>query len=210
MRREHAVRVEFIVHIITHRRASRRTFYSRKIVLRFNFEVSHRVANNSRYCLFNFFSCSCKIRTRPSNHVINNVVIKWISHDIIDKKICSALFQSTSSINNAATLRNNCHSYERLSYLWLSIGYSRESIQVSAALEILASGSPHGSQFARVFSLRVSSRHFIHGRYAPQNTVPVSFRSTFRESAHVDSHPAKNRRRGARCIVTSSRRCRQE
>lgn len=43
VRREHAVRVEFIVHIITHRRATRRTFHSRKIVLRFNFRAELRI-----------------------------------------------------------------------------------------------------------------------------------------------------------------------
>lgn len=40
--------------------------------------------------------------------------------------------------------------------------------------------------------------------HTPPQNLPLTFRSTLRESAHVDPHLAENRRRGAWCIVTSS------
>lgn len=137
----HVARVEFIVHIITHRRASRRTFYSRKIVSRFNSETrSRRYEPNNSSRLFNCFLTwrRRKIMLRIMRDY-TAVITKLSYHRRRKMRLHKRIvcIKSTSSVNNSATIENNCHSHGRFSYPRLSIGYSCESIQ--RTLEILAS-----------------------------------------------------------------------
>lgn len=181
---------------------------ARKILSRFNFETPHRIRAEiiPSYCLFHFFSCSRKIHT----WIIARLT--WLSRiprDTVDEKCVAHCLYSVHWLDKQR---------KRLSEIIATLmGESRirdyrsdtlaKVFKYQRTLEILASGSPHGTQFARAFSLRVSSLDTLYTADTPLETSRFPSALLFARVRTWVRIPAENRRRGARCIVTSSRRC---